>query len=264
VPDRAQQDEIARQFLDVGKPDVILGGGEDWWLPAGSQGAYPDKPAEDPTEASKGTKGDLIARAKQKGYRYVSTAAQLASAPDGKLLGLFANEEMFQQREEGKGDVYAPVVGLATMTSKALRTLSKDKDGFFLFVEEEAVDEFSHENNGTRMLQAMGELEKAVAVAKAYVAEHPDTLLVVTGDHECGGLTVEDTATTDESGDAISKEDGPFPVAGSDRKFNLDWTTTSHTGVDLPVTATGPYATQFTGKHPNTYVHQVLSKILTR
>ena len=262
VPDRGQQDEIARQFLDVSKPDVILGGGEDWWLPAGNPGAFPDKPAEDPTEASKGTKGDLIARAKQQGYRYVTTAAQLQAAPDGKLLGLFANEEMFQQREEGKGDVYSPVVSLATMTSKALSTLSEDKDGFFLFVEEEAVDEFSHNNNGTRMLQSMRELDKAVAVAKAYVAKHPDTLLVVTGDHECGGLTVEDTATTDESGDAVSREDGPFAIPGSPLKFNLDWTTPSHTGVDVPVTATGPYATQLTGKHPNTYVHEVLSKIL--
>ena len=264
VPDRGQQDEIARQYLTVGKPDVILGGGEDWWLPAGTPGAFPDKPAEDPAEGSRSTKGNLVEQAKKDGYRYVTTAEGLRAAPDGKLLGLFANQEMFQQRPEGAGDIYSPVVSLATMTSKALSTLSKDRDGFFLFVEEEAVDEFSHDNNGTRMLQAMGELEKAVAVAKAYVAKHPDTLLVVTGDHVCGGLTVEDTATTDESGDGVSKEDGPFTVAGSPRTFNLDWTTQSHTGVDVPVTATGPYANRFTGKHPNTFVHEVLSKILTR
>ncbi|SHN44251.1 alkaline phosphatase [Cryptosporangium aurantiacum] len=264
VPDRGQQDEIARQYIDVSKPDVILGGGEDWWLPAGNPGAYPDKPAEDPTEGSRSTKGDLIAIARQAGYRYVSTAAQLQAAPDGRLLGLFANQEMFQQREEGQGDVYSPVVSLATMTSKALATLKKDRDGFFLLIEEEGVDEFSHDNNAARMLQSMGELEKAVAVAKAYVNAHPDTLLVITGDHECGGLTVEDTGTTDESGDAISKEDGPFAIPGSPLKFNLDWTTSGHTGVDVPVTAAGPYATLFTGKHPNTHVHEVLSKILTK
>ena len=264
VPDRAQQDEIARQYLQVTKPDVILGGGEDWWLPAGTPGAFPDKPAEDTTEASKGTKGNLIEQAKKDGYTYVTSASQLKAAHGDKLLGLFSNEEMFQQRPEGQGDVYSPVVPLADMTTKALSRLSKDEDGFFLLVEEEAVDEFAHDNNGTRMLQAMGELEKAVAVAKAYVARHPDTLLIVTGDHECGGLTVEDTATTDESGDGVSKEDGPFAVAGSPRKFNLDWTTPNHTGVDVPVTAAGPYATRFTGKHPNTYVHEVLSKILTK
>ena len=54
VSDRAQQSEIARQFLDVSKPDVILGGGEDFWYPAGDPGALPDHPATDPTEESKG------------------------------------------------------------------------------------------------------------------------------------------------------------------------------------------------------------------
>ncbi|MFI7601419.1 alkaline phosphatase [Actinoplanes sp. NPDC049681] len=261
---RSAQDEIARQYIEVSKPDVILGGGEDWWLPAGQPGAYPDHPAEDPAEASKGTKGDLVAEARHAGYQYVSTADQLAAAKRGKLLGLFGNEEMFQQREEGKGDIYNPPVSLATMTTKALSTLSTHRKGFFLLVEEEGIDEFAHENNGTRMLQALGELEKAVVVARNYAATHPDTLVVVTGDHECGGLTVEDTATTDESGDGISAEDGPFAIKGSPLSFNLDWTTSGHTGVDVPVTAYGPLADRFTGKHPNTYVHDVLARVLTR
>ncbi|MBB2740528.1 UNVERIFIED_ORG: alkaline phosphatase [Microbispora rosea subsp. rosea] len=260
---RSAQDEIARQYLAVSKPDVILGGGEDWWLPAGTPGAWPDKPAEDPSEASKGTKGNLIDQAKSAGYQYVSTAQELARAKRGKLLGLFSNEEMFQQRPEGQGDVYAPAVDLATMTKKALDTLSTNKKGFFLFVEEEGVDEFAHENNGTRVLQAMESLEKAVQVARAYVTAHPDTLLVVTGDHDCGGLTVEDTSGSDESGSDLSTEDGPFPVHGSNLKFVMDWTTTGHTGVDVPVTAQGPLSTLFTGKHPNTYVHEVLSQVLT-
>ncbi|GAB1640597.1 alkaline phosphatase [Krasilnikovia sp. MM14-A1259] len=261
---RSAQDEIARQYIEVSKPDVILGGGEDWWLPADKPGAYADHPAEDPTEASKGTKGDLIAKAQHAGYQYVSTAGQLAAAKKGKLLGLFANEELFQQREEGKGDVYSPPVSLATMTSKALGTLAGHRQGFFLFVEEEGIDEFAHENNGTRVLQAMGELEKAVAVARNYAATHPDTLVVVTGDHDCGGLTVEDNGTSDESGDGISREDGPFPIKGSPLSFTMDWTTSGHTGVDVPVTAYGPLADRFSGKHPNTYVHDVLSTILTR
>ncbi|WP_433243782.1 alkaline phosphatase [Streptosporangium sp. CA-135522] len=260
---RSAQDEIARQYISETKPDVILGGGEDWWLPADTAGAWPDKPAEDPSEGSRGTKGNLIQQAQSAGYQYVSTADDLASAKRGKLLGLFSNEEMFQQRVEGDGDVYAPAVDLATMTGKALDTLSTNKKGFFLLVEEEGIDEFAHENNATRMLQAMASLEKAVKVARNYVAAHPDTLLVITGDHECGGLTVEDTSATDETGTSPSTEDGPFPVKGSNLQFNLDWTTSGHTGVDVPVTATGPLSELFTGKHPNTHVHDVLARILT-
>lgn len=262
TPDRGQQDEIARQYIEESKPSVILGGGEDWWYPKGNAGAYPDQPAEDPTEASKGTKGDLVAQAKSRGYTYVSTPAQLQAAKGKKLLGLFSNEEMFQQRPEGEGDVYNPVVPLSTMTTKALDVLSQDKDGFFLLVEEEGVDEFAHDNNGEKMLYAMKQLEAAVAVARRYVSSHPDTLLVITGDHECGGLTVEDNSTTDESGDATSAEDGPFPIRGSNQTFRLDWTTTAHTDAPVPVSAVGPGALRFTGQHPNTFVHDVLYEAL--
>jgi alkaline phosphatase len=264
TPQRSAQDEIARQNLEVSKPDVILGGGEDWWYPAGTAGAYPDHPAKDPSEASKGTKGNLVDEAKKLGYTVATDSASLSAAGSSKLLGLFANEEMFEQRPEGEGDLYAPTVPLKDMTSKALSTLSKDKDGFFLFVEEEGVDEFAHENNGEKMLASMKALDETVGMLRQYVTSHPNTLLVVTGDHDCGGLTVEDTSATDESGDGktISGEDGPFAVAGSGKRFKLDWTTTGHTGVPTPVTATGPGSAALTGVYQNTHIHSVLRNAL--
>ncbi|MCF1506197.1 alkaline phosphatase [Streptomyces glomeratus] len=84
--DRGKQDEIARQYLADSTPDVILGGGEDWWLPAGTEGAFPDKPAEDTGEGSRGTKGNLIAKAKRSGYTYVTSAKEPDQARGGKLL----------------------------------------------------------------------------------------------------------------------------------------------------------------------------------
>src|SRR4051812_17585521 len=206
VPARGEKSETARQYLEVTEPDVVLGGGEDAWLPPGAPGAYPDSPAADPEEGSNGDDGDLVARAQQLGYQYVSTADELRNARPDKLLGLFANEEMFQQRAEPNG-VYDPVVPLADMERTALDVLDRDPDGFFLLVEEEAVDEMSHENNADKMLRAMAALEAAVKVARDYVAEHPDTLLVVTGDHECGGLTVENVDGSDETGTSPSTED---------------------------------------------------------
>jgi alkaline phosphatase len=262
TPQRGQQSEIARQYLEVSRPDVILGGGEDFWYPTGTPGAYPDAPPDDPTEASHGDRGNLVQRAAQLGYQYVTDAGQLRAARGGKLLGLFANEEMFQQRPEGAGDEYDPVVPLADMTRSALKVLDKDRDGFFLVVEEEAVDEMSHNNNAPRTLEAMRSLEAAVTVAREYVARHPGTLLVVTGDHECGGLTVEDVDTTDESG-TTSPEDGPFPVAKSSKRFVMDWTTTGHTGAPNPVTAEGYRSDQLRGYYPNTHLHTVMRSVLT-
>ncbi|WP_214406848.1 alkaline phosphatase [Pseudonocardia lacus] len=258
--DRALQDEIARQYLEVSRPDVVLGGGEDWWFPEGRPGAYPGGSGE---EGSRSEQGDLVAMAQESGYTYVSTAEQLAAASGPKLLGLFANQEQFEHEPEGKGDAYSPVVDLATMTRKALDTLDAAPNGFFLLVEEEGVDEFAHANNGEKMLLAMRHLDAAVAVARAYVAENPDTLLVVTGDHETGGLTVEDgNDSDDESGDGTSAEDGPFASAGTGLPFVLDWTTGGHTGGAVPVTADGPGAERFSGQHPNTHVHEVLSTAL--
>lgn len=259
TPDRDLQDEIARQYLEVSQPDVILGGGEDWWLPAGSPGAFPDAPAEDPEEGSRGTQGDLIAQAQATGYTYTSTPEQLAAAQGPKLLGLFANQEQFQQQPEGQGDIYSPAVDLSTMTAKALDVLGAADNGFFLFVEEEGTDEFGSANNTPMTLEAIRRLDAAVAVAREYVAANPDTLLIVTGDHETGGLAVEDaTDTEDESGTGESAEDGPFPIAGSPFTFAVDWTTTGHTSVPVPVTAEGPGADQLTGQNPNTAVYDVM------
>ncbi|NAZ88537.1 alkaline phosphatase, partial [Kineococcus indalonis] len=273
--DRGAQDEIARQYLQVTRPDVVLGGGEDWWYPRGEPGAFPDAPADDPEEGSRGTQGDLVAQAQDLGYAYVTDAEQLRAAPGEKLLGLFANEEMFQQAPEGQGDEYDPAVPLAEMTAKALDVLSRDRDGFFLLVEEEAVDEMAHNNNAGRVLEAMASLDAAVRVARDHVAQHPDTLLIVTGDHECGGLTIEGVDEEDESGagetagegasegGGVSAEDGPFAVAGSEKEFVVDWTTTGHTGVPTPVTAEGPGSAALTGTYPNTHLHEVISAALT-
>jgi alkaline phosphatase len=255
VADRRRQSEIARQYIEETKPDVILGGGEDWWLPPGDTGAHPDHPADDPAEASRGDRGDLVARARALGYDYVSSAAGLRASRSRKLLGLFANEEMFQQRPEGQGDEYDPLVSLPDMTAKALQTLGRSRKGFFLMVEEEAIDEMSHRNNARRTLQAGKALDDSVSVARRYAATHPGTLVLVTADHETGGLAVEDAADrTDESGDT-SAEDGPFPVPGTKQALAVDWTTTGHTGADVPLTAGGPGAGLFAGVYQDTAIH---------
>ena len=234
---------------------MILGGGEDRWLPPGVPGAYPDNPPKDPTEQSSSDRGNLIERAEGLGYEYVSDRESLQSSRARKLLGLFANEEMFQQRAEGEGDIYEPVVPLDEMTEKALSVVSRDRDGFFLFVEEEAIDEFAHNDNAEKMILAGEALDRTVELAVRFAATHPGTLLVVAGDHETGGLAIENVDEDDESGDDVSAEDGPFPLPGTDLEFTVDWTTDAHTGAATPVTAEGPGARAFARFQRNTDVH---------
>jgi len=258
VDDCSKQSDIALQYLTKSKLDVILGGGEDFWYPAGQVGGFKDEPAEDPSEKSKGTQGNLVAKAKQLGYSYVTNKAGLQQAKGTKLLGLFANEEMFQQKPEGEGDIYNPVVSLPEMAKKAIDTLAQNKKGFFLMVEEEGTDEMAHQNNAKLTIKSGQELDKAVQVAKDFAKKNPDTLVLVLADHETGGFSIEDVDGQDESGDGISKEDGPFAIANSKETFMVDWTTSGHTAVDVPVTATGRNAGLFTGTFENTEIFKKL------
>jgi alkaline phosphatase len=259
VTNRAEQSEIARQFLESSKPDVILGGGEDYWYPPGTPGGHPDNPPTDPTEQSKGDKGNLVDRAKQLGYRYVSSREGLRAVRGRKVLGLFANEEMFEHREEGHGDLYEPLVPLPEMASKALNLLSGDRDGLFVLIEEEAIDEMAHENNAGLMIKSGAALDKTVGMAVEFARRHPGTLIVVQGDHETGGLTIENPDAADESGDGLSREDGPFTVKGTSLQVFADWTTGGHTGADTPITASGPGSARFDGVIDNTDVHDAIA-----
>ena len=262
VTDRAQQSEIARQFLESSKVDVILGGGEDYWFPAGTEGGHPDHPPTDPTEASKGDRGNLVDRAQDLDYLYVKDRAGLQGATGRKVLGLFANEEMFEHRPEGEGDLYDPLVPLPEMAAKALQLLSSDHDGLFVMIEEEAIDEMAHENNAGLMIKSGAALDRTVGVAVDFARRHPGTLIVVQGDHETGGLTIENPDAADESGDELSKEDGPFPVKGTNLQVVADWTTGGHTGADTPITASGPGSQRFDGVIDNTDVHDAIARAM--
>jgi alkaline phosphatase len=158
------------------------------------------------------------------------------------------------------------------MTQKALDVLSEDRHGFFLMVEEEAIDEMAHNNNAQRTIEAGQALDATVALVKAFADEHPGTLVVVVGDHETGGLAIENVDPDDETGDPASTvpsvvqslEDGPFPVAGSDLQFIVDWTTGGHTGAATPLTAEGPSAERLARAQDATNVHDVLLRAMER
>jgi alkaline phosphatase len=269
IADRDKQSEIARQYIEESKPDVILGGGEDYWYPEGEPGAHPDKPKVDPEEKSISTEGDLVQKARDLGYEYVTNGAELRTASGPLLLGLFANEEMFQQAPEGEGAVYDPPVALPEMTQKAIEILSQDPNGFFLMVEEEGIDEMAHQSNAGFVIKAGRQLDEAVEVGQSYAESDPDTLVIVTADHETGSLAIEDTneiqsdpAYPNESGEGRTAEDGPFRVADSDKKFLVDWTTTNHTAEDVPVTAMGPGGEKLVGVYENTHIHDAMLGVL--
>ena len=77
---------------------------------------------------------------------------------------------------------------LAEMTAKAIDLLDDDEDGFFLMVEGAHIDKNSHDNNGEGMKDALISFDNAIAVALEYAKADGETLVVVTADHETGGI----------------------------------------------------------------------------
>jgi alkaline phosphatase len=189
VASRKQYAEIAAQMLEAG-PAVLLGGGEQFFLPAGVQGRHGPGVREDGR--------DLIKLARERGYTVVFNAEELAKVPSGtiKLLGLFASNDTFldkteeKQKSEGTPDTVPGAPTYAQMVRAALDVLSSIRPDFLLIAEEEATDNFGGENNARAVLAAAKRADDGIGVAREFIAKHPRTLLMVAADSDCGGLQV--------------------------------------------------------------------------
>lgn len=183
VPKRSMVDEICRQLLE-GKPNVILGGGEAYFLPKGAQGRH--------GVGRRADGRDLVAEARAAGYTVVYTREELAAVAAGTthLLGLFAETDTYNDASEEtlakRGlPFYAPAAPtVAEMTDAALRILAPNPKGFFLAVEEEGSDNFSNVNNAGGMLEAMRRVDATIAVAERFREGRPDTLVLVAADSD--------------------------------------------------------------------------------
>jgi alkaline phosphatase len=235
-PDRGPMTEIVRQML-AHRVDVMLGGGEDDFLPPSERGCYPGAGNRDDGR-------NLIAEAMSAGTTYVCTSAALSAvdpASTTRLLGLFADGSMARP--------FSP--SLADMTQKAISVLARDADGFFLMVEGGQIDWACHDHDTAEAISDTLGLDEAVSVAQAYGSAHPGTLIIVSGDHETGGMTVS----------LAAGGSGPFSMPDGAR-FYVRWTTTGHTGAEVPTTAVGSWASLLAGTQENTRIYDAMAKTI--
>ncbi|MBW8185218.1 alkaline phosphatase [Shewanella nanhaiensis] len=239
VESRYLMTEIAEQITTAGV-NVLFGGGEDEFIPASDIGCFPE-----PGERSDGR--NLIDELESSGYEYVCDQDSFDILnPDinNFVLGLFA--------DEGMARPFSPT--LASMTSKAIDILSKNPDGFFLMIEGGQIDWASHSNDAANAIADTVAFDEAVEIAKKFASLKNDTLIIVTADHETGGMEV----STSSSG--LADEDGPYNIKGGGL-FYINWSTTSHTPANVPVTALGPKSDMLTGTNSNTIIHEVISSM---
>jgi alkaline phosphatase len=209
VAHRSQYEDIASQMAASGV-DVLLGGGSDYFRP-GSRSDGVDLP------------GQLTSR----GCLYVESESNLPTVSEAStlscLVGLLATGHLSPMPERG------PL--LQTMISLALAVVADDPEGFFLMIEGSQIDWAQHANNGDWSVAETLDFDAAVQAALTILSDRPNTLVIVTADHETGGMWAD-----------------PDPVTG---ELVFTWTTTSHTGQPVPLYADGSHATSFAGYREN-------------
>ena len=121
-----------------------------------------------------------------KGYAVARNAAELRAASGARLLGLFSDDSMDFEIDRAS----TPQPSYAEMVAGALKSLEKGPQGFFLFAENENTDTAGHRNDAATLMRDLWAFDEGVRVALEFQKRNPDTLVVVTGDHETGGLSI--------------------------------------------------------------------------
>ncbi len=219
IDSRAKQAEIAAQYLNSGV-DVFLGGGKEYFIPQSEEGSR----REDDR--------NLIKEFTANGYAFVDKANTLESEKSDHLLGLFSHAGMPSKNR-------TPT--LAEMSTKAIDVLSKNENGFFLMIEGSQIDWAGHDNNSEYAMREVADFDAMIEAVVKFAMENGETLVVVTADHETGGMTLQSSANENE--------------------MTIAWTTGYHTGIPVPLMAFGPHAIEFTGWHDNTEVGRLVTRL---
>lgn len=204
--------QIADDYLNQTRPNVLFGGG-----------GY----------------GMSVAAAEKAGYIVVTNAAEMeALDADGEdfVSGQFGVTYLPYELD-GLGDL----PHLSEMTATALNVLDNDPDGFFLVVEGGRIDHASHDKDIARTIHETIAFDQAVQVVMEWAQGRTDTQVIVTADHETGGLTVESNNGA-----------GTYPT--------VTWSMGSHTGVNVPIYAWGVHAGRISGVMDNTGIFGMIAR----
>lgn len=159
---------------------------------------------------------------------------------------------------------------LAELVEGAIEVLDNEK-GFFIMAEGGKIDWAAHANDLTNTIYETLDLDEAVKVAYEFYLRHPDqTLIIVTADHETGGVTLgrskgytfDLSIVPDKNGaasgggeqDNVENYMEQLPADSLSKAAKIGWTTLSHTGGAVPVFAIGAGSEKFAGRMNNTEI----------
>ncbi|MEG2380959.1 MAG: alkaline phosphatase [Oscillospiraceae bacterium] len=293
-PSRKNYDSLSEQqvYQDI---DVVLGAGSKYF-----------------TKEVRGDGEDLISEIKTLGYDYITTPQELENTQSDKIWGMFADSDLPYEFDADK----SKYPSLATMTSKAINTLKRNDNGFFLMVEGSKIDWASHANDPIGIISDTLAFNDAIQVALDFAKSNTETVVISVTDHGNGGITIGNKAT-DSTYDKTPLENyiNPLKAAkltgeGVEKKLNADrsnivevmseyygisdlsdeeiteiynteagkmnytvgpmiskradigWTTTGHTGEDVPLYIYAPEGYKISGVIENSDIAKYMESLM--
>ncbi|HJT72428.1 MAG TPA: alkaline phosphatase [Chitinophaga sp.] len=213
--DRSEEEIIAKDFLSS-PVSIMIGGGPKHF------NARPDGL-------------DIPALLRTKGYTFSTKLQDMDSIRADKFLVLDSAAELSMLH--GRGEF------LTRSLQKTMSTLNRNPKGFFIMAEGAQIDYGGHANKVPYVTTEMMDFDKAIGAAMQFADEDGHTLVIVTADHETGGLSL---------------LDGNISKGEVDGHFS----TNDHTAVMVPVFAYGPHSLDFRGVYENTEIFEKIIQLL--
>ncbi|WP_221391922.1 alkaline phosphatase [Dyadobacter sp. NIV53] len=171
-----------------------------------------------------------------KGIQYSNNWTDLSGM---KTPFVLLNDEKTVSIQKGRGDF------LTESFAKTSKSLSQNKKGFFIMAEGAKIDYGGHANNVAYVVTEMLDFDQLVGEAMKFADLNGNTLVIVTADHETGGLTL---------------LDGDMKKGYVDGHFSIN----DHTAVMVPVFAYGPHSLDFRGVYENTEIYEKILKLFKK
>jgi alkaline phosphatase len=181
---------------------------------------------------------DLVSQAEKAGYVVLTDLKKAKSAAKkSDKIWVLTDDEHPEPYAGGRGEM------LKTGTQFMLDELSEGDQGFFLMIEGSQIDWGGHANDANYVNTEMVDFDRAIGKVLDFAKKNGETLVIVTADHETGGMAI---------------TGGSLEASTIEAKFNTE----GHSATMVPVFAFGPGAEAFNGIYENTGIYDKMMEAL--
>ncbi|MBX3042515.1 MAG: alkaline phosphatase [Candidatus Kapabacteria bacterium] len=174
----------------------------------------------------------------ERGYDVIRTKNDFLNSNSNRIIALIDSMDILRDVKNKDNQLT-----LEEVTNKSIQLLNRNEKGFFLMIEEDGTDEYCHNHDIMGLTTQMKQMDDAIKAAVDFARKDGNTLVIVTADHETGGLVI-------------------VEANRKTRMMTAAWATGDHSPQPVPVYAIGPYSYLFTGYYENTHIPKTIAKIL--